>query len=385
MKRILKRCAVGTLAALLFAGLFAAAAHAAGAAEVTVNGVTLNATLRYLANGSATASATKPASGGYAQFDAGTSTLTLHDAVLTQVSAVPGYPVYANAVYAGGDLNLMLEGASTITYSDNSHFGLIGVYVTGDLTVGGDGSLDVNIASSRGESTVYGLFSDLNLTVVDGVLSVSVSAPGDVYGLYALRGAAFLGGWTEINATGWTSIGIRAVFDAGRLAGGTIRVQSHATSDFASALWMNSVVLEGSDGYFAADGEGSLYGLLFYDSMFSFTGGTYIFAGQTAAMGYDVPSGTPVYNMAGGPVYVSENFDGSGKRRWVSAADGLLSTTWSTMSPFLYVQLGASPAVSQAMPETGDGARPWLWAGIALCAGLMAAGIPAAGKRRRAR
>ena len=72
--------------------------------------------------------------GGYASYDKDSNTLTLSDAIITE-----GHTVYGGAygIYADGDLNIVLEGASTAG-SDKLD---AGVNIDGDLTITGTGSL----------------------------------------------------------------------------------------------------------------------------------------------------------------------------------------------------------------------------------------------------
>ena len=144
-------------------------AAAAFAHYIIVGGVTLNAGTPYLANGASTASADQPTSGGYVHFDAGTDTLTLHDASIN--GAANGTNNYG--IYALDNLTIVLEGSNSITAYDATCDDFYtdwrgdskGIYVYDSaLTISGTGSL--TISSGKGCSS-YGIYAN-GVTIKDG-------------------------------------------------------------------------------------------------------------------------------------------------------------------------------------------------------------------------
>ncbi len=82
MNRTRRLTAVFILVTLLSLFFALPSASAANATEVWVNNVKLDSSAYYLANGSGTATTTKPATGGYVFFNAAAGTLTLYNAQL---------------------------------------------------------------------------------------------------------------------------------------------------------------------------------------------------------------------------------------------------------------------------------------------------------------
>ena len=123
------------LLALCLLLLLPAAALAAPAAEVWVDGVKVSE-----------AGAAMPAGVAY---DAATGTLTLTDAVLTHPRLWAGDALGA-VIYADGDLNITLAGNSSIVAGEGT-VATYGIYLMGSVTFEGDGSLSVR-AEGSGES-----------------------------------------------------------------------------------------------------------------------------------------------------------------------------------------------------------------------------------------
>ena len=123
------------LLALCLLLLLPAAALAAPAAQVWVDGVEVSE-----------AGAAMPAGVAY---DAATGTLTLTDAVLTHPRLWAGDALGA-VIYADGDLNITLAGNSSIVAGEGT-VATYGIYLMGSVTFEGDGSLSVG-AEGSGES-----------------------------------------------------------------------------------------------------------------------------------------------------------------------------------------------------------------------------------------
>ena len=156
------------LLALCLLLLLPAAALAAPAAQVWVDGVEVSE-----------AGAAMPAGVAY---DAATGTLTLTDAVLTQTSTLS----YHDAVIAAnGDLTITLAGDSRIVASGGQYF-LDGIYAEGSVTFQGDGSLSVRADGTASEQ--YGLslgFPGSDRDTEVRVLGGDITLSGQRMGLYA--------------------------------------------------------------------------------------------------------------------------------------------------------------------------------------------------------
>ena len=156
------------LLALCLLLLLPAAALAAPAAEVWVDGVKVSE-----------AGAAMPAGVAY---DAATGTLTLTDAVLTHTSSLSFHDA---VIAANGDLTITLAGDSRIVASGGQYF-LDGIYAEGSVTFQGDGSLSVRADGTASEQ--YGLslgFPGSDRDTEVRVLGGDITLSGQRMGLYA--------------------------------------------------------------------------------------------------------------------------------------------------------------------------------------------------------
>ena len=155
------------LLALCLLLLLPAAALAAPAAQVWVDGVEVSE-----------AGAAMPAGVAY---DAATGTLTLTDAVLTHPRLWAGDALGA-VIYADGDLNITLAGNSSIVAGEGT-VATYGIYLMGSVTFEGDGSLSVR-AEGSGES------HGISVQTSDAAALTLNSGTLDIYGKSA--GVSFI-------------------------------------------------------------------------------------------------------------------------------------------------------------------------------------------------
>ena len=109
-------------------------------------------------------------------------------------------------IYAGGDLNIEVEGDSSFTTSLSSATNkLYGIQADGKLNISGSGTLTV---SATGKGNVYGIYAKEDVTI-SAPLAVTVKKnnteeTGPVYGIYTEGGAISLSGAEDktITATG---------------------------------------------------------------------------------------------------------------------------------------------------------------------------------------
>ena len=338
------------------------AASALGASEVILNQATLNSTTPYWVNG--TTAAVAYADNWNAYFEAGTSTLTLRDARVDQYKNIAGHSTVYALIQANGDLTAELTGSSGLTDTAGGlgiYNSLTGLYANGTLTVRGSGSLDFTY---DGNASAYAIYSEGNLYWLDGTYRCKRSS-GYFCGLNSRADLLIAGGNITIQGDGERSRGISANSGHFRMTGGTVQCRMVSTGYDSYALHADTIELTGGYGLFSATGSSESDGIRYYNGTADITGGCFTLIGERSAMICSDAALPPEEPAPGMNISVSETVDGSDLRRWDSSADGLLGSIERyspyslTLSPFRYIRL-CMPA-----PQTGDTARPWLWAGIA--------------------
>ena len=172
---------------------------------------------KYLANGAAQATGTKPASGGYAYYKNGI--LTLHDYTYKGKCNADAEN-YGTLIHSDSDIEILLEGKNRLT---NTSMG-DGIYTEyGSITIGGEGSLEI-IADTDGIYTEYG-----DVTVESGTIKITTDCTG-IYA-YSAGSVTINGGSLEIISG---SDGIYA-YDAITISGGEIKIDSEEDGIYAYA------------------------------------------------------------------------------------------------------------------------------------------------------
>lgn len=192
-------------------------------------------------------------------------TLTLNNATITGTSSTD----YGAAIYAAGDLTIELEGSSNAKGAvHSSDMPFSGLYVSGTLTISGEGSLTVNaVESTNSSKNNYGIYADtyiqnggsINSQSGTGAASRGVYAYGmtvnggsltatggtatyDSSGIY-VTGTITVGSAT-VNATG-NSYGIYSYLGGGTnsltVTGGTVTATGNS-----SAIYIETMVSTGS-------------------------------------------------------------------------------------------------------------------------------------------
>ena len=192
-------------------------ASAATATEVWVNNVKLDSSAYYLANGSGTATTTKPASGGYAYFDAASGTLTLYN---MQLDTLHTYATYDSLLFANGDLEIVLTGASTLQYNNSNIGTYMGIYVQGLLTISGSGSASIQFDSTALGTAVYGIYSH-DMAIASGTLNVRTSGLYVTHGIVSYSDIYITGGNTTVQIDAIYAIGFLMQTGDFRMTGGT--------------------------------------------------------------------------------------------------------------------------------------------------------------------
>jgi hypothetical protein len=352
-------------------------ASAGGGTDVWVNGIWLNGASPYWKNGDAAASP----SDWNAYFDAATSTLTLKDAVINH----PFDFTSKALIYADGDLNLVLTGTNTLSGAETAAPALYGICAVNSLTIYGGGSADFQLANTYEPSAVYGIYAGESLAITSGLLTINVSGVL-THGLASPGGILIAGGETDIQANGSEQCSLVLVDNTSfRMSGGKI-TGTAVSNEAAVGVVSMGVVLAGGEGNFRAQSSSFAMGLFNVGPVLSVSGGSFVFSGDSGALAAILAPGDSVdLRLTNVKTYASDAADGAGKRLWDSAADGDLVGIVGRLSPFLYVEFIGSADPGSLAPQTGDAARPWLWAGIALCAALGAAGLLLIARRQTAR
>lgn len=376
MKSWYRALAAVALAAIVWTGLGAPPALAAGADKVWINNYMLDSSVQYWKNGGTAGTA----SDFNAAFDPVTSTLTLDAAILTALYAAPSGD--GALVYADGDLTVILKNDSSLTYHGTSLYDIRGIWTTGTLTLSGTGTVDIDLQNNAsGSGYAVGIVSGYDLNVQGGDYDLQIDATDNATGISAARDTAISGGQISIHTTGRDGRGI----DGGGnvdISGGWISTAGTHTN-VSIGLYGDEIFLRGGDGLFQAGGAFIACGLMFQNDTLHVSGGSFVFSGGSYAMNF-TGTAPPAYDLRGVDTFVSDDAAGLGRWQWTSKADGELAAS-ATPSPFRYVQFSerrAQSAASAAAPQTGDGASPWVWAGLALCAAICAARMAIAVRKR---
>ncbi|WP_302356039.1 hypothetical protein [uncultured Alistipes sp.] len=190
-------------------------------------------------------------------------TLTLNNATITGTSSTD----YGAAIYAAGDLTIELEGSSNAKGAvHSSDMPFSGLYVSGTLTISGEGSLTVNaVESTNSSKNNYGIYADTyiqnggsinsqsgtgaasrgvyayGMTVNGGSLTATGGGTYDSSGIY-VTGTITVGSAT-VNATG-NSYGIYSYLGGGTnsltVTGGTVTATGNS-----SAIYIETMVSSG--------------------------------------------------------------------------------------------------------------------------------------------
>ena len=374
----MKRSGVVWLIILLFLCALPAAALAAGADTVWINNYMLDSSAKYWKN-----DGTAGTPSNYnAYFDSTTSTLTLDEATLTTLYTAPSSD--SALVYADGDLTVILKYDSSLTYHGTSLYDIRGIWATGTLTLSGTGTVDIDLQnndSSRGFAA--GIVSGYDLNVRGGDYDMQIIATDNATGISVVHDTTISGGQIVVHTTGTDGRGISSGGNV-NISGGWISTAG-ANTNVSAGLCGDEIFLRGGDGLFQAGGAFIACGLMFENDTLHVSGGDFVFSGSSCAMNY-AGSAPPAYDLHGVDTFVSDDVAGLGRWLWTSKADGELASS-GTASPFRYVQFSersTQSAASVAAPQTGDTARPWLWAGIALGVVLLAgAGFYILRRRKR--
>lgn len=373
MKKINKYFFAMMIAVFLFSVFTLPSASAAGATSVWVNNVELNAGNPYWKNGNLPASA----SDCNAHFDAATSTLTLNSAVINTPHAASGSQ---NLVSANGDLNLVLTGTSTLQYTANALGYYNGFHVNGLLTITGSGGANILLNSNDYNIYLYGNLSD-TLAIESGTLDVQI---GGVYnasgasGIASYKDISISGGNVTIGCKGIQCYMVFAMSGDFSMTGGNITATTVSTNSMGVAA--QNITLEGGEGVFSGSASGPGTGGYLAGTALSVSGGHFVFSGNNEALFSQ--NGPPTVSLTNVLTYVSTDVSGSGKSLWTSPADGVLISTYTVPSPFLYVEF-ILPGSGDKYPLTGDSQMPWLWAEIVLLCLLSVAGLAATMARKR--
>lgn len=246
--------------------------------------------------------------GGTASYNAASNTLTLTDAKITNGYEVSGktYGIYAN-----GDLNIELTGTSTVE-SDQLE---ASVYIDGDLTISGTGSLEAKGGNAAG-IRVY-----RNLTVNSGSVTGSSSEGEgiDVSGDLIVNSGSVSGNSGEEEGI---DVSDDLIVNSGGIVSGTSSTYIGICCESSIIVNGGTVFGTGTDGIVSFEcitvnggtvsgtgtGTGTGWGVDTYG--LTMTGGTVTGKGENAAIvgfGYDIVEASEIINLPAG--YLPEGYE----------------------------------------------------------------------------
>ena len=252
------------------------------ATSVWVGEVELTSTNPYTTNGK-TAVATPDSLGtSYALFNSTTATLTLHN--FTYSGEGQTVSSAQAAIYADGDLNIVLEGESSVIQTGNSSGSSCGVYCQGELTISGDGTLNATGGSATSDRS-------------NGIYAASVAISG---------GSVVATGGNNENAR---SYGIRSSSFVTVSGGSVIAQGGNAGSGSASYGIRSSSFVTVSGGSVIAQGgnaKSNSYGI-YGDSSVTLSGGVTVARAGTVDGSYSSSGRYAVYCDAANDIQLTDN------------------------------------------------------------------------------
>jgi hypothetical protein len=376
---IMKRNSSICLIIILFLCALQTAALAAGADAVWINNYKLDSSAQYWKNNGTVGTP----SDFNAYFDAVTSTLTLDAANLTSLYTAPSGD--SALVYADGELTVILKNDSSLTCHGTSIYDIRGIWATSTLTLTGTGTANIDLqndAADRGFA--MGIVSGYDLNVQNGDYDMDIMATDQATGIFITHDTVISGGQIKVYTSAKDGIAINSQGNVD-ISGGEIDATGSNTG-ISVGMFGDEIFLRGGEGLLQAGDAFISCGLMFENNTLHVSGGDFVFSGSNCAMSY---GGTdpPSYDLRGIDTFVSEDALGLGRWQWKSKTDGELASSESH-SPFRYVQFSEKRSlhgVSASAPQTGDGTRPWLWAGISVACLLCAAGVVLPVRRKRCR
>lgn len=176
-------------------------------------------------------------------------TLTLNNATITGTSSTD----YGAAIYAAGDLTIELEGSSNAKGAvHSSDMPFSGLYVSGTLTISGEGSLTVNaVESTNSSKNNYGIYADTYIQNGGSINSQSGTGAAS-RGVYAY-GMTVNGG--SLTATGGTATGGGTYDSSGIYVTGTITVGSATVNATGNSYGIYSYLGGGTNSLTVAGGK----------------------------------------------------------------------------------------------------------------------------------
>ena len=188
--------------------------------------------------------------------NSGSYTLTLKDSnISTSYISIQSSLGKTAAIYANGDLNLVLQGTSTVHNPDAVTACVVkdayGIYIYGNLNISGNGTL--NVSSDTIESgACFGIYSLSNLTISENVTTNAIANDSEnahtTYGIFC-NGTVTIQNYASVSATGGEISG--ASYDSRNSKGLSLDylivkddAKLNATGRSANASYASSVGIE---------------------------------------------------------------------------------------------------------------------------------------------
>ena len=216
-----------------------------------------------------------------------------------------------DSIFAGGDLNIVVEGDSSFTTSTTTTGNLYGIQADGGkLNISGSGKLTV---TANGDGDVYGIYAKEGVTI-SAPLDVTVgendtTKNGSVYGIYTKSGAISLSGEDKtITATGGVGnvYGVYNAADTSTIAdNGNIDISGKLTVKPSNGKYNRGISSQG--GVITLDGATVRIPGNYYYGIYNENGNVIIKNGSDVDISSDISSNRGIITENGGSLTIDKS------------------------------------------------------------------------------
>ena len=216
-----------------------------------------------------------------------------------------------DSIFAGGDLNIVVESDSSFTTSTTTTGNLYGIQADGGkLNISGSGKLTV---TANGDGDVYGIYAKEGVTI-SAPLDVTVgendtTKNGSVYGIYTKSGAISLSGEDKtITATGGVGnvYGVYNAADTSTIAdNGNIAISGKLTVKLSNGKYNRGISSQG--GVITLDGATVRIPGNYYYGIYNENGNVIIKNGSDVDISSDISSNRGITTENGGSLTIDKS------------------------------------------------------------------------------
>ena len=216
-----------------------------------------------------------------------------------------------DSIFAGGDLNIVVEGDSSFTTSTTTTGNLYGIQADGGkLNISGSGKLTV---TANGDGDVYGIYAKEGVTI-SAPLDVTVgendtTKNGSVYGIYTKSGAISLSGEDKtITVTGGVGnvYGVYNAADTSTIAdNGNIAISGKLTVKPSNGKYNRGISSQG--GVITLDGATVRIPGNYYYGIYNENGNVIIKNGSDVDISSDISSNRGIITENGGSLTIDKS------------------------------------------------------------------------------